>query len=172
MKKFAVLLTVRLLLAEEAAQVDRRFAWRQGIPARRMSVSNHVALGIFIVFVEGDADRHIQKIADRAPAIHGRSQFRDIFGECMIRIEQSTIGENSAEHSANRFADGENDMRRGGVHAFTVPLHRDPPAPENDESIGVSGAEGSADAGGFAIMTAEFDVSYFFQRCFELHRMA
>src|SRR5690242_19753969 len=147
MKNFAVLLTVRVLLAEETAQVDGRFAWRERIPARGMAVSNHVAPGIFVVFVEGDADRHIQKMPDRAPAIDGRGQFGDIFGDSMIRIKQPSLGKNSAEHSANRFADGENDVRGGGVHALTIPLHRDPPAPENDESIGVSGAEGSADAG-------------------------
>jgi len=124
-KQFAVLVAVWLLLAEKAAQVDRRFARGQGIPSRRMAIARHVSLGVIVIFAEGDADRHIQQMPDRAAAIDRRCQFRDVVDHPVIRIEQAALAKNSSQRSANRLAHGEHDMRRGRAHAVAVPLRRE-----------------------------------------------
>ena len=64
-----MLLPVRPLQSEKAAQIDRLFARRQWIPSRSVTVAYHIAFGIFVVFGEGDADRHIQEMPDRAAGI-------------------------------------------------------------------------------------------------------
>ena len=139
-KQLAMLLPVRPLQGEEAAQVDRRFARRQRIPSRSMTVAYHIAFGVFVVFVEGDADRHIQEMPDRAAGIDRRRKFGDVIDDAVIGVEQTTTGKDSAERAANRLAHGEDDVRRRGVHAVVVPLGRDPSAPEHDERVGTRGA--------------------------------
>src|SRR6476659_8451753 len=69
-KQLAVLLPVRLLQGEKAAQIDRRFAGRRWIPSHGLAVAYHIAFGVFVVFVEGDADRHVQQMPDRAAGIN------------------------------------------------------------------------------------------------------
>src|SRR5207249_4609418 len=102
MKQLAVLLSVRLLQGEKAAQIDRRFARGRWIPTRGMAVAHHVAVGILIIFAEGDADRHVQEMPDRAAVIDRRPKFGDVFEDAVSRIEQAAIGKDSAERAANR----------------------------------------------------------------------
>jgi len=38
-------------------------------PTRSMTVAHHIALGVFVVFDEGNADRHVEEMPDRAAGI-------------------------------------------------------------------------------------------------------
>jgi hypothetical protein len=86
-KQFAVPRAVGLLQSQKAAQIDRRFARRQWIPSCSMAVAHHIAFGVFVVFVEGDADRHIQEMPDGAAGIDRRRKFGDVIDDAVIRVE-------------------------------------------------------------------------------------
>jgi len=109
---------------------------------------------------------------DGAAGIDRRRKFGDVIDDAVIRVEQTAIGENSAERSANRLAHGEDDVRRRGVHAVVVPLGCDPPAPEHDERVGPGGAQRLSHGGRVAVMAGEADMSDLFQRHFEARRIA
>ncbi len=162
-----MLLPVRPLQGEKAAQIDRRFAHRQRIPSRSMTVADHITLGVFVVFVEG----HIQEMPDGAAGIDRRRKFGDVIDDVVIGVEQTATGKNSAERAANRLAHGEDDVRRRGVHAVVVPLGRDPSAPEHDERVGTRGAQRLSQGGRVAVMVGEADMSDLFQRHFEARRI-
>ena len=78
-------------------------------------------------------------------------------------IEQAAIRQNAAERAADRFADREHDVRRGGAHAVAVPFRRDPSAPEHDERVGIGGAQRLAERGRLAVVAGEADMADIFQ---------
>ena len=95
-----------------------------------------------------------------------------VVGDRVVRVEQAALRQNAAERAADRFADGEHDMRRGGAHAGAVPLRGDASAPEHDERIGIGRAQRVAERGGLAVMAAKTNLTDVLKAGFERNGIA
>ena len=107
----------------------------------RLAIFDDRPSGREIIFIEEDADPHIEKIAQCGARISCGSDFRDPARHKVFKIQYAALHQSAGEQPQHGLRNRHKNVRRVGAHAVVIKFIDDPAISHYHERIGIGRAQ-------------------------------